>query len=416
MRLPIPPIGPEAAAGWVDVHLGDVLGDDAPPSPVFRGGQRAADASLEAFDVRGYARRRNEVWPVERRGASRLSPFIRHGLLPLSAVWDHVADGPARDVSKFRDELMWQEYARHLYARLGSRLASPLRWEPSEIASGDPEPWPRAMACMEHTVGELERDGWLVNQTRMWLASQWSVRAGGDWREGEERFFRHLLDGSRAANRLGWQWTVGCATNRPYGFSRWQVEKRAPSMCRGCALSSSCPIEDWPKPREMRRGETSPRLARDPDLPATRGPLEVVERGRPDAVWLTAESLGDADPARAAHPDRPMVFVFDDPLLRRLRLSRKRLVFLVETLAEIGTGGALEIHRGEPVEVLSGRRWAATFSPVPGWRRIAGALDLAAVHPWPWLVLPHAGPISSFSRWRREAERGAGRRGRNEGL
>ena len=76
------------------------------------------------------------------------------------------------------------------------------------------------MACIDLTVGELERDGWLVNQTRMWLASQWSVRHGRDWREGERRFFAHLLDGSRAANLLGWQWVVGTATGRPYGFSR----------------------------------------------------------------------------------------------------------------------------------------------------------------------------------------------------
>ncbi|MGB1631262.1 MAG: FAD-binding domain-containing protein, partial [Acidimicrobiales bacterium] len=70
-------------------------------------------------------------------------------------------------------------------------------------------------------VDELETDGWLVNQTRMWLAGDWTVRWGQDWRRGEDRFFRHLLDGSRAANRLGWQWTTGVGASKSYGFSRW---------------------------------------------------------------------------------------------------------------------------------------------------------------------------------------------------
>ena len=66
----------------------------------------------------------------------------------------------------------------------------------------------------------------------------------------------------------------------------------------------------------------------------TAGPTEPEHRGAPDAVWLTAESLGDDDPALAAHPDLPVVFVLDRPLLTRLRLSAKRLVFLVDRLAD----------------------------------------------------------------------------------
>ena len=83
----------------------------------------------------GYARRRNEVWPESRRGASRLSPYIRHGLLTLPRVWSHVAGGPEEDVAKFRDELRWQEYARHLYARMGTATRRSLRY--SVLEHGD---------------------------------------------------------------------------------------------------------------------------------------------------------------------------------------------------------------------------------------------------------------------------------------
>ena len=192
---------------------------------------READAALAAYDVAGMP-------PSATRLASRVASW-RVGAVAVhppraAAAADGVgavAGGPPRDVEKFRDELLWQEFARHWYARLGVRHAPrrpprTRRWCRHRRRSTG---WDRSMACMASTVGELERDGWLVNQTRMWLASDWSVRNGHRWQDGEDRFFTHLLDGSRAANRLGWQWTTGVGSSKHYGFSRWQVEKRAPA-------------------------------------------------------------------------------------------------------------------------------------------------------------------------------------------
>lgn len=416
--LPLPPEDPTGAADWVDAHLSDCVADEPTPSPSFRGGQRAADAALAAFDVAGYARTRNEVWPSERQGASRLSPYIRHGLLDLPTVWAAVADGPRADRDKFRDELGWQEYARHLYARLGPAMAAPLRAEPvtrgeppvtpapgTGSPSPAPDPWDPEMACMQVAAGSLRTDGWVVNQARMWLASQWSVRHGRDWRAGEEAFFRHLLDGSRAANRTGWQWTIGTGTGRRYGFSRAQVERRAPGLCATCALEARCPVADWPA--ADREGpplpDTDPRLRHDPDPEATGGPREPRRTGHPTAVWLTAESLGDADPALQAHPELPAVFVFDVPLLTRLQLSGKRLIFFAETLGDLASRRPLEVWRGDPVEVLADRALATTFAPVPGWRRRSAALDVQALYPWPWLVRPHGRSVRSFTAWAKAA-------------
>jgi deoxyribodipyrimidine photo-lyase len=111
--------------------------------------------------------------------------------------------------------------------------------------------------------------------------------------------------------------------------------------------------------------------------------------------------MGDDDPAMAAHPDLPVVFVFDLPLLTKLRLSSKRLVFLVETLADLGRRRRVDLYVGDPVEQLVGRSIATTFTPVPGWRTRARHLDVAALHPWRWLRRPHAGSVASFSAWRR---------------
>lgn len=392
----------EDVEAWVAEHLLHLAAEpDVSSSPRFRGTQAAADSMLASLDITGYANRRNEVLPESRRGATALSPYIRHGLLSLPRVSAAVATAPSKDRQKFRDELMWQEYARHVYARLGTRTRRALRFEPERADRDGSDPWDRSMACMDATVGELERDGWLVNQTRMWLASQWSVRHGADWRDGDDRFFTHLLDGSRAANRLGWQWTIGAGTGKPYGFSRWQVEKRAPALCAGCPRRNDCPIEGWPDERPLVSVDHDRRLDRDPDPSITAGPTEAVTTGDPDVVWLTAESLGDDDPALAAHPDLPVVFVFDEPLLTGLRLSSKRLVFLAERLAELAELRTVEVHLGDPATVLAGRALSTTFTPVPKARRLRSELDVVDLHPWPWLVRPSAGAISSFSAWRR---------------
>ena len=389
--LPPPPTG-DAVVDWVAEHLGDLCGEP-PRASTIRGGQAAADAALATLDLTGYASRRSAVLPVEQRGATRLSPYIRHGLISLPQVWAAAGSAPGRDRQKFRDELLWQEYARHLYARLGARTAQELRAEQPRPAPWE-DPWPREMACMAFVRDELETDGWLVNQTRMWVASQWSVRAGHDWRAGEDVLYRGLLDGSRAANRLGWQWTVGTGSGKAYGFSRWQVEKRAPQLCAGCPLRDSCPIQGWPA---AELGAQVPPPDGLLDGRTESGPATTEQVGEPEIVWLTAESLGSDDPASTAHPELPRVFVFDEPLLRTLRLAGIRLVFLAQALAELD----VEVRRGDPVEELAGRRLAVTYAPVPGFRRRSRRLDVVSTHPWPWLVRPGSGSLRSYSAWRK---------------
>ena len=390
-----------AVLAWVGTHLGHLAleGPDGVRAGGHRGGQAAADAALAALDVSGYARSRSTVLPEHRRGASRMSPYVRHGLVTLPDLWDAVSGAPTSDRNRYRDELLWQEYARHLYARTPSALAEPLRFEPPHPPA--PPQWGEEMACTSWLREELEGEGWLVNQTRMWWASHWTVRHGRAWRDGEDDFFRHLLDGSRAANRLGWQWTVGAGTGKPYGFSRWQVEKRAPQLCRSCPLREACPIQGWPDATPGRRTSSPAATGREPGA----GPHAPVRDGEPEAVWLTAESLGDADPALAAHPDLPVVFVLDEPLLRSLRLSGKRLVFLAECLADLAGRREVDVRLGRPTDELAGTPLAVTFAPVPGFVRRAASLDVAHLLPWRWLVRPAEQRLTSFSAWRKGARR-----------
>lgn len=359
------------------------------------GGQTAANEALAALDIRGYANQRSRVYPTHSRGATVLSPYIRHNLLTLQQVFDAVESAPHRDREKFRDELFWQEYARHLYARIGTKLFENLRFDANRTQPGDG--WPPGMLCIDEVVAELKADGWLVNQTRMWLASHWTVRNDVGWLHGQDRMYRHLIDGSRAANLLGWQWTVGSGTGRPYGFARWQVEKQAPGMCGRCPLSGNCPIQEFPADSAPHQLARNPLLDHDPDPSRTAGPAAPVSTATPEEVLLTIDSLGDADPALAAHPDLPAVFVFHRAALTTLQLSARRIGFYLQTLQDLARRRELHVYIGDPYEYARQHQVAVTYAPVPSFAKMPAVAEL---HPFPWLRRPHAGSVRSFSSWR----------------
>jgi deoxyribodipyrimidine photo-lyase len=359
------------------------------------GGQSAANLALQNLDITRYADQRSEVLPVSKRGASVLSPYIRHNILTLEQVYRKVKDAPFKDREKFRDELFWQEYARHLYARVGVRLFENLRYEANWSTEGDG--WDRQMHCVDTVVSELESDGWLVNQSRMWMASQWTVRSDKGWLHGQERMYRELIDGSRAANLLGWQWTVGAGTGKPYGFARWQVEKRAPGSCMKCPLKKACPIQEFPDEISPQQLDKDPLLDRDLDPAKTSGPREVVKNEKPAFVLLTIDSMGDSDPAMLANPELPVVFVFNEVALRKLQLSSRRIGFYVQTLQDLSTRRDVQVYLGDPYQFAAENPVATTFAPVPSFKKFT---KLAEIHPYPWLRAPHSGSVRSFSSWR----------------
>lgn len=359
------------------------------------GGQSAANKALANLDITRYAEDRSEVLPHEKRGASVLSPYIRHNILTLDQVYRAVKSAPFKDREKFRDELYWQEYARHLYGRIGTRLFENLRYDANWHSEGDG--WNREMLCIDTVVSELESNGWLVNQTRMWMASHWTVRSNKGWLHGQERMHRELLDGSRAANLLGWQWTVGAGTGKPYGFARWQVEKRAPGLCFKCPLKKSCPIQNFPDEISPHQLDIDPLLDNDPDIARTTGPITPLKNTAPQFVLLTIDSLGDADPALAAHPDLPAVFIFNQPALEKLQLSARRIAFYLQTLQDLATRRNLTVYLGDPYQFAATNPVAVTFAPVPSFKKFT---NLAEIHPYPWLARPHSGSVRSFSSWR----------------
>ena len=326
----------------------------------WRGGRRAALEQLAALDPAGYARTRNHV-----DGAvSRLSPWIRHGVLSLAEVRDVALNRAGPGAEKFVSELGWRDYWRQIHAALGDRIAAAV--EPPAAASravaGDRMPADvlaaaTGMACVDAFVRRLHDTGWLHNHERMWLAS-WLVHFRGvEWRAGADWFLSHLVDGDPASNHLSWQWVAGTFSAKPYLFNRENLETfTGGSHCRRCPVFGACDVEGSYEDLAERLfiAGAGPRSTPTPSI----RPAPPWRPGdRPPAVdqplvWLTLDSASANAPAAAAHPAAPRIFVVDADWLTEERPALKRLVFLWECLADVP---AVEIHVGDPRAILPAR-------------------------------------------------------------
>lgn len=204
----------------------------ADPLPEFPAGEAEAMRRLWTFlqqAVFAYSDERNRL---DLQGSSRLSPYLRFGMLSASraAALTRQVAGESRDplarkgAETFLNEWIWREFYNailyHFPQVRRSAFNPALRHIPWRDAPHDLRAWqhgntgvPVVDACMR----QLLHTGWMHNRGRMIVASYLVKDLLIDWREGERWFMRHLVDGDPAANNGGWQWTAGTGTDAaPY--------------------------------------------------------------------------------------------------------------------------------------------------------------------------------------------------------
>jgi len=334
--------------------------DPAGPLAAAPGGRRAAEARLAAIDPRRYGASRNHL-----DGAvTRLSPYIRHGVLTLAEVREAVlarvaAQTPAEGAvqgelfgssggaaarsrgwhrgqgrlgEKLISELGWRDYWQRLWFQLGDGIwhdREPLRTghPPDSYAPELPVDIAEAatgLACMDGFASELMASGWLHNHARLWLAAYVVHWRRVRWQAGARWFLRHLLDGDPASNNLSWQWVASSFSHKPYFFNRANLERfsggrycaTCPRADRGGAgAAGGCPFEASYeeleqrlfRPAEGRFSGVRPSGVRPPEAtaPALHSPPQ-----RP-LVWVHMEALGPANPALRAHPGAPALAVLE---------------------------------------------------------------------------------------------------------
>lgn len=213
---------------------------EGPLSPI-EGGRRAAERQLQKLTVSRYAATRNFL-----SGAvSRLSPYVRHGVLSLTELLEK-----GRASSKFVQELAWRDYWQRVYTRIGDGVWNDREPNKTGITNyaptlpADIEKAQTNLACIDAFATELHTTGYLHNHARMWLASyvvHWRRVA---WQAGARWFLRHLLDGDPASNNLSWQWVASTFGAKPYFFNRENLERYTEGrFCAHCPSRNNCPFD-----------------------------------------------------------------------------------------------------------------------------------------------------------------------------
>ena len=210
----------------------------------FVGGRAAAEDRLRSFQASRYAASRNFL----SGSVSRLSPYLRHGVLTLREVLAYVRERvDANRLYKFIQELAWRDYWQRVYIDIGDGI-----WQDREpVKTGAaytnelPADWGwTGLACMDGFAEELEITGYLHNHARMWVAAYLVHWRRAAWQTGARWFLRHLVDGDPASNNLSGQWVASTFSAKPYFFNRENLERYTEGRyCGTCARLHDCPFD-----------------------------------------------------------------------------------------------------------------------------------------------------------------------------
>ena len=217
---------------------------------VVEGGRTAAELTLAQVQPGPYGQTRNYL-----DGAvTRLSPYIRHGVLSLAEVKTAVLAQIQTwtEGEKLITELAWRDYWRRLYERLGDHIWQDLEpyktgWHPQDYhpdLAEDIGKGTTGLACMDGFSHELQNTGYLHNHARMWVAAYVVHWRKVRWQAGAAWFLQHLLDGDPASNNLSWQWVASTFSHKPYFFNRENLERYSKHQyCPSCPLQDRCPLQ-----------------------------------------------------------------------------------------------------------------------------------------------------------------------------
>lgn len=226
---------------------------------IVKPGTKAGLARLKKFDIDGYADNRD--YPAI-DGTSRLSPYIRHGMISIRDMVRHAAANKTQGAKVWLTELIWRDFYQMILDAHPEIEHSAFKPEYDQIKwRGDSSHFKlwcdgqtgfplvdAAMRCFNET-------GLMHNRLRMVVASFLCKTLLLDWRLGEKYFADHLIDFDLAANNGGWQWSSSSGADaQPYFriFNPYnQSEKFDPD---GEFILKWCPELKGLKGKDLHRG------------------------------------------------------------------------------------------------------------------------------------------------------------------
>jgi deoxyribodipyrimidine photo-lyase len=376
-------------AALFDRLQGCFLGDPKPDT--LPGGRTEALRRLHAYDPAAYGRTRNHLDAA----VSRLSPYLRHGMLSAVEVRDHLKsrfpNDPAR-LEEFLRQLAWRDFFEKVLAWHGRGLGDDLEEPkhgvarsarlPLDVVSGD-----TGLPCIDGMLHELFDRGYLHNHARLWLAAYLCHFRGVRWQLGARLFRQYLYDGDIASNSSSWQWVEGTFAAKPYFMNKENITKFSGGRwCDTC--TAKCPFDaDYPAlQHRLFAGSTAPLAARGVDAetrndapPSPPVPDDVGSvPPATDLVWVHDAAMSWDDPALKANPGAAAAFVFDGPALRAEPWAYHRLAFVADGLndlfARLPNPTRLTLV-GDPAERLASLA-----------ARLGATTIHVSEHPNPWVV------------------------------
>lgn len=205
------------------------------PSPVIRGGERAARKRLEAFLATGLARYTEDRGdPNHPEAVSGLSPWLHFGNISPQEVLLRAREvAPPAQYARFQDELLvWRELAHNFcfHDPQHRTVAAVPGWARTELDDHADDPRPATYSLQELERGETEselwnaaqrcylRDGTMPNYLRMlWGKAilHWSPDAATALRTMEHLNNKYALDGRDPNSYAGFHWILG-KFDRPF--------------------------------------------------------------------------------------------------------------------------------------------------------------------------------------------------------
>ena len=372
-----------------------------PAIPVRRGGRSAAEAALACIDPAAYAQSRNFL-----DGAvTRLSPYLRHGVLTLAEVRDHALSivGEPQHAGKFINELAWRDYWQRLYAILGNGI-----WKDREVyktgfaAGAYAAQLPDALItgttrlhCMDNFSRQLIDTGYLHNHARMWMAAYVVHWLHIRWQAGAGWFLQHLLDGDPASNNLSWQWVASTFGSKPYFFNRENLERYTDGRyCCDCALRDRCPLDSSYEELEARlfpHGTQNAAKSSQSLIQIDTKPTNLPSLLTKPFLWIHTDALNPKSEFIVHNQNAKACFVWDESWLSEENISHKRVVFIEECLSEFPS--TLVLRRGDIARELLAAASAAGADHIlaqrtPDPRLLAAAENIEKHLPLHWIDPP----------------------------
>ncbi|PYZ96874.1 deoxyribodipyrimidine photolyase [Alteribacter lacisalsi] len=182
---------------------------------------------LETFMDERLAYYKDERDIPERAGTSRLSPYLKTGVLSPRQVFHSAAarrEDAGSGAETYINELAWRDfyYMIHYFYPDSKQKEITDKYQSLDWNDSDErfQMWIEGRTgypIVDAGMRQLNETGWMHNRLRMITASFLTKDFHIAWRKGEEYFQKKLIDYDQSSNIGGWQWAASVGTDAvPY--------------------------------------------------------------------------------------------------------------------------------------------------------------------------------------------------------